>query len=82
MLVREIGAHNIERFKAQQLARGITNKTLRNRLTILNKCLATAYEWLRLDGTPPKINWPKCAPPRFDYLSSEESADCWFTLKA
>lgn len=72
MPVAQISAHDIERYKAQQVNQGFTNKTIRNRLTILNKCLATAYEWLRLDGAPPKIKWPKCLTPDIDYLSPEE----------
>jgi integrase len=43
-----------------------------NRLTILNKCLVTAYEWLELEGAPPKIKWPKWQSPEIDYLSPEE----------
>lgn len=70
--VGHISAHDIERYKAQQVKKGFTNKTIRNRLTVLNKCLATGYEWLRLDGAPPKIKWPKCAVPDIDYLSPEE----------
>jgi integrase len=70
--VGQITTHHIEQYKALQIKRGVTNKTLRNRLTVLNKCLATAYEWLDLDGAPPKIKWPKCAPNKTDYLSPEE----------
>jgi integrase len=72
MPIRNITAHTIERYKAQEMTKGITNKTLRNRLSVLNTCLTSAYEWLQLGGPPPKIKWPKCAPPRTDYLSPEE----------
>ena len=41
--------------------------------TCAGKCLTTAYEWLGLGGTPPKIAWLKCPPPKTDYLSIEES---------
>jgi integrase len=71
-LIGNITSHDIERFKAEQVKQGYTNKTIRNRLTILNKCLATAYEWLELEGAPPKIKWPKCVAPEIDYLSPEE----------
>lgn len=74
LLIGKIGAHDIEQFKAQQVKKGLSNKTIRNQLTILNKCLSTAYEWLRLEGTPPKIKWPKCIPPSIDYLSPDECA--------
>jgi integrase len=70
--IRKIGSKEIERYKAQQVEQGFTNKTIVNRLTILNKCLGTAYEWLKLEGAPPKIKWPKCALPDIDYLSPEE----------
>ena len=70
--IRQINPHDIERYKAQQVRGGFTNKTIRNRLTVLNKCLATAYEWLQLGGASPKIKWPKCVSPDIDYLSPDE----------
>lgn len=72
MPICRIGTHDIERYKAKRVQQGLTNKTIRNHLTVLNKCIGTAYEWLRLGGTPPKIKWPKCALPDIDYLSPEE----------
>jgi len=72
MHVGQIREHDIERYKADQVRRGYTSKTITNRLTVLNKCLLTAYEWLELDKTPPKIKWPKKASPEIDYLSPEE----------
>jgi integrase len=72
MPIGQIKPHDIERYKAQAIQRGLTNKTIRNHLTVLNKCLATAYEWLQLDGSAPKIKWPQCAAPAIDYLSPEE----------
>lgn len=72
MRLRDISSRHIERFKAAQTKRGATNKTIKNRLTVLNKCLVTAYEWLKLPGSPPKISWPKCVSCRTDYLSGEE----------
>jgi hypothetical protein len=71
MPIGAIGTHDIERYKASRVRLGITNKTIRNHLTVLNKCVATAYEWLHLAGAPPKIKWPKCPVPDIDYLSSE-----------
>ncbi len=72
--VSQITAHHIEQYKAQKVKDGkITGKTLKNHLTVLHKCLATAYEWLELGTQPPKIKWPKCAPTRTDYLTPEES---------
>jgi len=70
--IEQIGAREIERYKGQQVKEGFTNKTIRNRLTILNKCLVIAYEWLELEGSPPKIKWPKCISPEIDYLAPQE----------
>jgi integrase len=70
--VNSITSHQIEQYKALLYKTGISPKTINNRLTILRKCLETAYEWLELNGTPPKIKWLKCPPPETDYLSEEE----------
>ncbi len=40
--VGKIAAHHIEQYKALQVREGVTNKTIKNRLTILNKCLVMA----------------------------------------
>jgi integrase len=72
MPIGQIKSHDIERYKAQQLQKGFKNKTIANRLTILNKCLVTAYEWLELEGAPPKIKWLRWTPPEIDYLSPDE----------
>ena len=71
--IKRITSHHVEQFKAEMITkRGISNKTIKNYLTVLNKCLITAYEWKDLDGAPPKIKWPKCAPSKMDYLSPDE----------
>src|SRR5215831_9357085 len=70
--VSKIGTRHIEQYKARQVREGVSNKSIRNRLTVLHKCLACAYEWFQLDTSPPKVKWPKCPPPRTDYLSPEE----------
>jgi integrase len=72
MKIGEISSYDIERYKAKLVKEGVTNKTIKNHLTVLNKLLKTAYEWLKLGGAPPKIVWPKCASYRTDYLSPEE----------
>lgn len=72
MLVGKITAHDIERYKASEIKKGVTGKTLKNRLTVLSKCLTTAYEWLELGTQPPRIKWPKCPPTLADHLSPEE----------
>jgi integrase len=70
--VGEITSHHIEQFKSQQVKRGASNKAIKNQLTVLNKCLKTGYEWLNLQGAPPKIKWPKCTSYRTEYLSPDE----------
>jgi integrase len=72
MQIARITTHDIERYKAHEGRNGVTSKTLKNRLTVLSKCLTTAYEWLELVTQPPKIKWPKCSSYRTDYLSPEE----------
>jgi len=72
MPIGQITARDIERYKAHTARQGVANKTINNRLTVLRKCLATAYEWLDLDGVPPEIEWLKCTPPKTDYLTKEE----------
>jgi integrase len=72
MRVGQIREYEIERYKADQVRRGYTSKTITNRLTVLNKCLLTAYEWLGVEKAPPKIKWPKKVSPEIDYLSPDE----------
>jgi integrase len=72
MRVGDIKARTIEQYKAKKINDGLKNKTIRNHLTLLNKCLSTAYEWLELEGAPPKIKWPKSAPVAMDFLSFDE----------
>ena len=68
----QITAQHVEQYKAHMTGK-ITNKTINNHLSVLKKCLGAAYEWLSLAGTPPKITWLKCTPPKIDYLTREES---------
>jgi integrase len=72
MPIGQITSYHIEQYKAQLTKQGVASKTIKNRLTVLNKCLTTAYEWLELKAKPPKITWPKCASYRTDYLSYAE----------
>ncbi len=74
MSVKQITTNDIERYKAHALKERVTKKTINNRLTVFRKCLATAYEWLDLEGRMPKIKWLKCSPPKTDYLSPDECA--------
>ncbi|HEY1707192.1 MAG TPA: tyrosine-type recombinase/integrase [Rhizomicrobium sp.] len=70
--IARIGVRDIERFKAEQIRAGVSRKTINNKLTILRKCLYTAYDWLALKEAPPKVAWLKCPPPRTDYLTPDE----------
>jgi integrase len=72
MRIEQITGHYVERYKALMLKEGVGRKTVNNRLTVLRKCLSTAYDWLGLDGAPPKITWLKCPPPKTGYLSPDE----------
>lgn len=72
MPIAEITARDIERYKAHELEKSLKPKTINNYLTMLRKCLTTAYDWLGLDGTPPKIEWLKCPPPETKFLSVQE----------
>ena len=70
--VGKITTHDVERYKAHALKEGVARKTINNRLTVLRKCMTTAYDWLELPGTPPKFVWLKCPPHAMDYLSPDE----------
>lgn len=72
MPIGKIGVHDIERYKAALVRAEVSRKTVNNRLSILRKCLHTAYDWYDLAGTPPKIQWLKCPPPVTDYLTPAE----------
>jgi integrase len=74
MRIEHITAQHVERYKAAVLKTGVAQKTVNNRLTVLRKCLVTAYEWLQLEGASPKIVWLKCAPSKTDYLAANEIA--------
>ncbi len=72
--VAQITSGHVEQYKSKLVRDGISRKTINNRLSILNTCLATASEWLRLDTPPPKIKRLKCPPPCTEYLAAEEAA--------
>jgi integrase len=69
--LNEIKTVDIESFKAKELQRGMTAKTINNRLAVLRKCLVTAVEWEKLDRVP-KVQLLKTTPPKFRYLSEPE----------
>ncbi len=72
MPVKEIRTYHIEQFKARKIKEGLANKTIKNHLTVFNKCMICAYDWLGIAAKPPAMPWPKCPPPETDYLSPDE----------
>jgi integrase len=70
--VSDITSFNIEQYKAALHKKVVSPKTINNRLAVLRKCLGTAYEWLELEGRPPRVTLLKCPPPKTDYLSLDE----------
>jgi integrase len=71
-ILTQISSHHIEQYKSYVLKKGLSKKTVNNHLTVLRKCLVTAYEWYELEGVPPRFNWLKPPPPKINYLSPEE----------
>ena len=69
--INEIRTADIEAYKAKEMARGISNKTINNRLAALRKCLVTAIDWELLEKLP-KIQLLKVTPPKFRFLSERE----------
>ena len=67
----EIKTTDIESYKAKEMQRGISSKTINNRLAVLRKCLITAVEWEELDHIP-KIQLLKTTPAKFRYLNEQE----------
>jgi integrase len=61
----------IEKFKAEVLAKGISAKRLKNILAVLSKCLRWA-ESVNVIERAPKVLLPKIPPSRFDFLDDQE----------
>jgi integrase len=72
MEIQEIKEFHVEKYKAENIKKGLSRKTINNRLTVLSKCLKAAYDWQKLPGSPPKIVWLKCPPPQTRFLSPDE----------
>lgn len=72
MLISDIRTYHVEQYKARMVNSGLANKTIKNYLSILNKCLVCAYDWLELPSKPPTIKWPKCPPPKTVFLSPDQ----------
>jgi integrase len=70
--IGNITSMDIERYKSKKIKMGLMNKTINNHLTVLNKLMRTAHEWLDLDKTP-RIKLLKVPPRGYDFLTQEES---------
>jgi hypothetical protein len=57
----EITSGTIARFTAERLGSGLGPKRVKNLLTVLRRCLATARDW-GLIRTIPHIEWPRVPP--------------------
>jgi integrase len=69
----QIGAYDIEKFKAKLLSEGLRPKTVNNALAILHKLLVLAKEWGELPGEVVRVRLLKTPRPMFDFLSFEEA---------
>ena len=78
MLVGEIKTYHIEQYKSRRVKDGLANKSIKNHLTVLSKCLTSAYQWLEIASKPPEIPWPKCPPQLRQTISVRRaSASRW-----
>jgi integrase len=73
MRLDEIGAMQIERYKAAKLGAELSPKTVNNHLTVLRRALSVAREWGKVAAVPP-IRWLRPPPPETDFLTFEEAA--------
>lgn len=71
--LREITELRLETFKALKKESGLSAKSINNLLTVVNKSLCIAQEW-RFISRVPKVHWLRVAPPKTDFLTTEESA--------
>lgn len=69
--ISEIKTADIETYKANELTRGVSAKTINNRLAALRKCLVTAMDWDQLEKLP-KIQLLKVVPPKIHFLNEYE----------
>lgn len=73
MGIDSIGKKDIELYKAYEQRKGNSNKTINNKLTVMRRCLATAYDWEAMQKVPPAIKPLRCAPPKTDFLTPLEA---------
>lgn len=68
-----IGVQQIEEFKAGQVAKGLSPKTINNQLAVLGKLGAVAKEWGRVAAFP-RIKLLDVPDPDFDFFDFDEAA--------
>ena len=59
--LRDVNARDIEGYKAQKLAVGLSPKTVNNHLTVLRKLFSVALEWELVEQIPP-VKWVRVPP--------------------
>ncbi len=71
MSIDKISMYDIEQYKAQQLQRNLSPKSINNHLSLISCCLKTAVDWGLLTHIP-RIKPLKVLPQKFDYLTEAE----------
>lgn len=67
-----IGFKEVESFKASQVKKGLTKKTVNNHLAVLRAMLRYAHREGKLEHLPPIELFRNCNSGRVDYLTDEE----------
>jgi integrase len=68
----QVGAAEIERYKAEKLREGLSPKTANNHLIVLRRMFAVAEEWGLTDRIP-RVRWLKVQDSEFDFLTFDEA---------
>ncbi len=68
----KIGERDVERFKATQLAKGLSPKTVNNQLTVLRRMFVIAKRWELIESMP-GIHWLKSPKPDYDFFDFKEA---------
>lgn len=67
----EIGARDVEAYKAMKLKEGLSPKTVNNQLAVLGRMLRIARRWELVEKVP-EITLLRVQPQEFDFLDFEE----------
>jgi integrase len=68
----EVGSGNLELYKVQKLAAGLSPKTINNHLIVLRRLLGVAQEWGVVEHIP-RFKWLKVKEADFDFLTFQEA---------